>query len=161
MGISIFILLGSNLGDRQEHLDRARLEISRHAGEIVTASSVYKTAAWGNTHQPDFYNQVIEVHSSLDPAKLISETQLIEQKMGRTRNEKWGARIIDIDILFYGNSVLSGESLTIPHPEIANRRFTLLPLAEIAPDFIHPILKKSVREMLSDCKDNLPVEKVV
>lgn len=158
MGISIFILLGSNLGDRQENLHQARLQISRHIGAIITASSVYKTAAWGNTQQPDFYNQVIEIRSSLDPVMVISETQLIEQKMGRTRIEKWGPRIIDIDILFYGNSVLSSKTLTIPHPEIANRRFTLLPLAEIAADFVHPILKRSVQEMLTDCKDNLPVE---
>jgi 2-amino-4-hydroxy-6-hydroxymethyldihydropteridine diphosphokinase len=161
MGTQIFILLGSNLGNRQENLDRARQEISRSVGEIITASSVYKTAAWGNTHQPDFYNQVIEIHSDINSKKLILDTQLIEQKMGRTREEKWSPRIIDIDILFYGDSVISSENLTIPHPEIANRRFTLLPLAEVAPDFTHPVLKKSVLQLLEDCKDDLPVEKIV
>jgi 2-amino-4-hydroxy-6-hydroxymethyldihydropteridine diphosphokinase len=161
MGIPIFILLGSNLGDRQENLSRARQEISRSIGEIITTSSVYKTAAWGNTHQPDFYNQVIEISSSHDPEKLILDTQMIEKKMGRIQKEKWGPRIIDIDILFHGDSVISDENLTIPHPEISNRRFTLMPLAEIAPDFTHPILKKTVFKMLEDCKDNLPVEKVV
>ena len=160
MNIPIFILLGSNLGDRQENLDRARQEISRSIGPIVTSSSVYKTAAWGNTHQPDFYNQVIEIHSSHGPGKLLVDTQLIEQKMGRIREEKWGPRVIDIDILFYGNSVLTSEALTIPHPEIANRKFTLLPLAEIAPDFIHPVIKKSVAQMLSACTDSLGVEKL-
>lgn len=118
MGTPIFILLGSNLGDRQENLDRARQEISRSVGEIITSSSIYKTAAWGNTLQPDFYNQVIEIHSAHNPAKLISTTQLIEQKMGRTRKVKWGPRIIDIDILFYGDSVISNENLIIPHPKI-------------------------------------------
>lgn len=161
MGIQIFILLGSNLGDRQENLDRARLEISRSVGEIITASSVYKTAAWGNTQQPDFYNQVIEIRSASDPKKLIVDTQQVEQKMGRIREEKWGPRIIDIDILFHGDSVISNENLTLPHPEIANRRFTLLPLAEIASDFVHPVLKKSVLHLLEDCKDDLPVEKIV
>jgi 2-amino-4-hydroxy-6-hydroxymethyldihydropteridine diphosphokinase len=161
MSAQIFILLGSSLGDRQENLDRARQEISRSVGEIITTSSIYKTAAWGNTQQPDFYNQVIEIRSAHDPEKLILDTQRIEQKMGRTREEKWGPRIIDIDILFYGDSVISAENLTIPHPEIANRRFTLLPLAEIASDFIHTILKKSVLQLLEDCKDDLPVEKIV
>lgn len=160
MSAPIYILLGSNLGDRQENLDRARLEISRNMGPIITASSLYKTAAWGNTDQPDFYNQVISIHSSHDPMKLLSGIQLIEQKMGRIRKEKWGPRIIDIDILFYGNLVSSSEELTIPHPGIPNRKFTLLPLAEIAPDFIHPILKKSILEMLEACQDDLPVEKL-
>src|SRR5688572_5490648 len=100
MSVPILILLGSNLGDRQENLDRARQEISRFVGEIITTSSIYKTAAWGNTQQPDFYNQVIKTRSSHDPYKLILATQKIEQNIGRTRKEKWGPRIIDIDILF-------------------------------------------------------------
>ena len=161
MSIPILILLGSNLGDRQENLDRARQEISRFVGQIITTSSVYKTAAWGNTQQPDFYNQVIEIRSSHDPHKLILATQKIELTMGRTRKEKWGPRLIDIDLLFYGDSIVSKENLTVPHPEIPNRRFTLLPLAEVAPDFIHPLLKKSVLQLLADCKDDLPVEKIV
>ena len=160
MDIPIFILLGSNLGDRQENLDRARQEISRSIGEIITTSSIYKTAAWGNMDQPDFYNQVIEIRSNYDPNKLIMGTQFIEIQMGRTKKEKWGPRIIDIDILFYGDSKISNENLTIPHPEISNRRFTLLPLAEVAPGLIHPLLQKSVLQMLADCKDDLPVEKL-
>ena len=161
MNIPILILLGSNLGDRQENLDQARQEISRFVGEIITTSSIYKTAAWGNTQQPDFYNQVIEIRSPHDPHQLILATQKIEQTMGRIRKEKWGPRIIDIDMLFYGDSIISNENLTIPHPEISNRRFTLLPLAEVAPDFMHPVLKKNVHQLLKACKDNLPVEKIV
>jgi 2-amino-4-hydroxy-6-hydroxymethyldihydropteridine diphosphokinase len=161
MSTPIYILLGSNLGNRQENLDRARQEISRYIGRIVTTSSVYKTAAWGNTNQPDFYNQVIEIQSLSDPGKLLLDTQFIEQSMGRIREEKWGPRIIDIDILFYGDSILTSEALTIPHPEISNRKFTLLPLAEIAPDFIHPHFKKSVLQMLASCNDDLPVAKVI
>jgi len=157
----IFILLGSNLGDRQKNLDQARQEISRSVGDIITTSATYKTAAWGNKQQPDFYNQVIEIRSSHDPYKLISDTQLIEEKMGRIRKEKWGPRIIDIDILFYGDAVISNEKITIPHPEIPNRRFTLLPLSEVDPDFIHPVLNRSVVQLLEDCKDELLVEKIV
>lgn len=157
----ILILLGSNLGDRQKNLDQARQEISRSVGDIITTSATYKTAAWGNKQQPDFFNQVIEIRSSHDPDKLISDTQLIEEKMGRIRKEKWGPRIIDIDILFYGDTVISNEKITIPHPEIPNRRFTLLPLSEVAPDFIHPVLKRSVLQLLEDCKDELLVEKIV
>ena len=160
MSAPIYILLGSNLGDRQENLDRARQEISRNIGPIITTSGLYKTAAWGNTDQPDFYNQVISIQYSDDPWKLLSGIQMIEQKMGRIRKEKWGPRIIDIDILFYGNSVISSNELTIPHPGIPDRKFTMLPLAEIAADFIHPTLKKSVLEMLAACKDGLPVEKL-
>jgi len=161
MSPPIFILLGSNLGDRQENLDRARHEISRSVGEIITTSSIYKTAAWGNTNQPDFYNQVIEIRSTLDPDKLFLETQLIEQKMGRVRKEKWSPRIIDIDILFFGDLIIETENLTIPHREIPNRKFTLLPLAEVTPDFIHPVLKKSVLQMLAACTDELPVAKII
>jgi len=156
----IFILLGSNLGDRQKNLDQARQEISRSVGDIITTSATYKTAAWGNKQQPDFFNQVIEIRSSHDPNKLISDTQLIEEKMGRIRKEKWGPRIIDIDILFYGDIVISNEKITIPHPEIPNRRFTLLPLSEVAPDFIHPVLKRSVFQLLKACADDLLVEKL-
>lgn len=160
MSAPIYILLGSNLGNRQENLDRARQEISRNIDPVITTSSLYKTAAWGNTDQPDFYNQVVSIQSLHGPRKLLSKIQLIEQKMGRIRKEKWGPRIIDIDILFYGNLVSSSEELTIPHPGIPDRKFTLLPLAEIAPDFIHPTLKKSILEMLEACQDDLPVEKL-
>src|SRR5690349_1456128 len=129
MNNSIFILLGSNLGDRKSNLSHARQEISRSIGEIVTASSIYKTAAWGNTEQPAFYNQVIEVSSMLTPEKMLSGILEIEKKAGRVRETKWGPRTIDIDILFYGDIVLSTETLTIPHPRIPDRRFTLLPLS--------------------------------
>lgn len=161
MNKSIFILLGSNLGDRNSNLRSARQEISRSVGEIVTASSIYKTAAWGKTEQPAFYNQVIEIKSVLTPKKMLSGILEIEKKAGRIRDEKWGARILDIDILFYNDDVISTETLTIPHPHIPDRKFTLLPLSEIAGDFKHPITGKSVNEMLAACIDDLSVEKVL
>jgi len=157
---SIFILLGSNLGDRQANLNHARQEISRHIGRIITTSSLYKTAAWGNTNQPDFYNQVIEMSSTLTPEKLLDGILEIEKSLGRKREAKWGPRVIDIDILLWGALLVKSSHLTIPHPEIPNRRFTLLPLNEIAPEFLHPGEKKTIRELLEVCADSLEVIKI-
>jgi 2-amino-4-hydroxy-6-hydroxymethyldihydropteridine diphosphokinase len=157
---SIFILLGSNMGDRNSHLNYAKLEISRLAGNIITASSIYKTDAWGNTDQPAFYNQVVEIQSRLSPEELLSTILEIEKKAGRVRDEKWGPRILDIDILFFGDCVLASDNLTIPHPQIGNRRFTLMPLAEIAGKFVHPVTRQTVDQMLAMCSDSLKVEKV-
>jgi 2-amino-4-hydroxy-6-hydroxymethyldihydropteridine diphosphokinase len=160
MNNSIFILLGSNLGDRNSHLTYGRQEISRAIGEIITISSIYKTAAWGNQNQPAFYNQVIEIKSVLPPQEMLSELLKIEKNAGRVREERWGPRTLDIDILFYGNVVIESDTLTVPHPRIADRRFTLLPLSEIAPDLIHPVTGQTISEILRVCPDNLPVEKL-
>jgi len=158
--VTTYILLGSNLGDRAAMLGTARQHISSYCGTIVTTSGIYKTAAWGNVHQPDFYNQVIEVVTALPAGSLLKNLLAIEQGMGRVRTEKWGPRVIDLDILFYGNEVIHTTELTVPHPGIPQRRFTLLPLAEIAAHYEHPILKKNVQEMLDSCTDSLPVERV-
>lgn len=160
MRIPIYLSLGSNQGDRHENLDRARHEISRLIGPIITASSIYKTAAWGNTDQPDFYNQAIELSSSQKPEELLFHISEIEKSMGRFRKEKWGPRVIDIDILFCGNAIIKNEKLTIPHPEIQNRKFVLVPLAEIAATFQHPANHKTIRGLLAECKDTLAVERV-
>lgn len=160
MNRSIFILLGSNVGDRNSHLNYARQEISRLIGEIITVSSIYKTAAWGKTEQPAFYNQVIEIKSKFTPEKMLSVILEIEKEAGRIRVEKWGPRILDIDILLWGDLVIMTEHLTVPHPEIPNRRFTLLPLNEIAHNFIHPTTMKSISQMLAACTDDLVVEKL-
>lgn len=157
----VFLLLGSNLGDRLKHLELTRLSIVQEAGEIRKTSSIYKTAPWGQRDQPDFYNQVLEVKSDLAPAQLLSKILEIEKRMGRTRNEKWEARIIDIDILFYNDLILDTMALILPHPAIQNRKFTLVPLAEIAPSFLHPVLKKDMITLLRECRDPLPVEKII
>lgn len=157
---SIFILTGSNLGDQKGHLNYARQEISRKAGEIITVSSIYQTEAWGNSNQPAFYNQVLEIQSRLTPQKLLSTILEIEKAAGRVRHEKWGPRILDIDILFFGDVIVSTDALTIPHPHIAKRRFTLMPLAEIAPHFINPVSGLTVEQMLQQCADQLAVEKI-
>lgn len=160
MNEPIFILLGSNVGDRQANLLNAQQEISRAMGEIITTSAVYKTAPWGNTQQPDFFNQVIEIQSTLTPDKLLKGIQKIEKRLGRTREVKWGPRIIDIDILLWGARTIKVPHLTIPHPELPNRRFTLLPLTEIAPHFIHPIVNKTMQALLEVCPDRLDVQRI-
>lgn len=156
---NVFFLLGSNLGDKIRQLAEARLQISRLIGPIITASSVYKTAAWGNQNQDDFLNQVIEVKTEKEPYAVLRITQKIEIRAGRKRIEKWGARTLDIDILLWENKVITDAELQIPHPGIPDRRFTLIPLAEIASQLIHPTLQKTIRQLLADCPDNLPVEK--
>jgi len=161
MTSNIFLLLGSNLGDRLNNLTTARLLIEEKVGKIIHQSSVYRTEAWGKTDQPDFYNQVIQLQSVLLPEDLLASVLTIEKEMGRVRIEKWGTRVIDIDILFYNNSQISTYSLQVPHPEIQNRKFTLLPLDEIASDFIHPAFQKSIHQLLIECPDQLPVVRMI
>lgn len=153
----VYLLLGSNLGNREENLLLARNSITR-IGSIKTLSSVYQTQAWGNTQQPDFLNQVIQITSTQSSRELLAKIVTIENDMGRLRAEKWGPRIIDIDILFFGQKIVNEPDLSIPHPGIAMRRFTLLPLAEIAPDFIHPFLNKNCAQLLKECPDHSVVE---
>jgi 2-amino-4-hydroxy-6-hydroxymethyldihydropteridine diphosphokinase len=160
MNYSIFLLLGSNQGDAARNLAVARENIEKQAGQIVAASALYRSAAWGLEQQPDFLNQVVAISSSHSPEYLLEMLLDIEKQMGRTRVLKWGPRLIDIDILFYGSETRDSPDLSIPHPGIPQRRFTLVPLAEIAPDFIHPSLKKSVARLLKECDDPLVVERV-
>lgn len=155
----VFLLLGSNQDDPRLQLAKARAEIILSAGSIKGISSVYKTAPWGIANQPEFYNQVISIETLKGPVELIKTIQSIEKNMGRKREEKWGPRIIDIDILFYEDKIINTEDLIIPHPGIPVRRFTLEPLNELAPDFIHPILGKTIAHILSECEDSLAVEK--
>ncbi len=155
----IFILLGSNMGDRQQMLANAIQQITRFA-TIKRSSSVYVTAAWGNVRQPDFYNQAVELETLLSPEELLQEVLSIERQLGRERKEKWGSRTIDIDLLLFGEVVLQTPTLTLPHPELPNRRFALVPLNELAPETIHPVLKKTFRQLLADCIDPLKVTKL-
>jgi 2-amino-4-hydroxy-6-hydroxymethyldihydropteridine diphosphokinase len=157
---SIYLLLGSNLGNRRKNLSWALKRISRDAGSIITISSLYQTAAWGKTSQPDFLNQAIELEVTLSPHKLLKVCLKIEELLGRIRSEKWGPRTIDIDILFYKDLVAQSTDLILPHPEIQNRRFTLVPLNEICPDFIHPILNKPIGQLLKECEDTSVVTRV-
>ncbi|MGB3006218.1 MAG: 2-amino-4-hydroxy-6-hydroxymethyldihydropteridine diphosphokinase [Chitinophagaceae bacterium] len=154
-----FLLLGGNLGNRTGNLAQAKEFISSECGRIHAVSSLYETAAWGNTEQPSFLNQALSLSTELSAKQLLRRLLKAEKKMGRIREEKYGPRIIDIDILFFNAEIHNSTILKLPHPEIQNRRFALLPLVEIAPDFIHPVLKKSITELLKECPDTLPVKK--
>ncbi len=156
----IFLLLGSNIGDKRQQLNIAQNLINVNIGKTVRQSAYYLTKAWGNTLQEDFYNQVIEISCSSSCQTLLNQLLAVELEMGRERFEKWGPRTIDIDILYFGNKVMNKENLIVPHPEIPNRMFTLAPLVEIAPDFIHPVLLKSNKQLLRECTDPLKIKKV-
>jgi 2-amino-4-hydroxy-6-hydroxymethyldihydropteridine diphosphokinase len=157
----LFILLGTNLGDRNANFETAINEIQMHIGSIKIRSHCYETAAWGITDQPNFLNQILQVETNLSPNKALKIILKIEKKMGRIREQKWGARLIDIDILYFGNKIMDTESLKIPHPFLQERRFTIIPLVEIAPDFIHPIFNKSNKMLLEECEDNSDVILIV
>lgn len=158
LGKNIFLLLGSNLGDRLTNLDRGRILIEELTGSIVKKSSIYETSAWGKTDQPDYLNQAVQIETALRPNELLSACLNIEKKIGRQRIEKWGARLIDIDIIYFGGKIIHSNELIIPHPRMAERRFVLVPLTEINPDFVHPILMKTNEELLKQCKDDLLVK---
>jgi 2-amino-4-hydroxy-6-hydroxymethyldihydropteridine diphosphokinase len=154
-----FILTGSNLGDRAGNLSHARDAITKQCGEVSNQSHLYETAAWGNEDQPAFLNQALELHTELTARQLIRKLLKIEKTMGRTREVRYGPRLIDIDILLFNDEIHRYELLKLPHPEMHRRRFALVPLAEIAPVIIHPELKMTIRELLEACPDPLPVKK--
>jgi 2-amino-4-hydroxy-6-hydroxymethyldihydropteridine diphosphokinase len=153
-----YLLLGSNLGDRHQRLRDALTAIGL-LGTITQVSSIYRSMAWGNMDQPDFLNATVELETALGPRQLLEAILGIEESMGRIRKEKWGSRVIDIDILFYDSIIIREDGLIIPHPEIQNRRFTLAPLAEIAPALKHPLTDESIETLLAKCNDALMVEK--
>jgi len=155
-----YLLLGTNLGDRKQNLENAIAYIENEAGQVFAKSSVYETEAWGKTDQPGFLNQAIAVKSTLPPLELLKTLLAIEQKMGRVRLEKWGQRLIDIDLIFYGDVIANNEALQLPHPEMHRRRFVLEPLNEIAENFIHPIFKEKVSSILANLTDELTVQKL-
>lgn len=156
---SAYLLLGSNLGDRFALLQGARKEISSTVGKISKESSVYESEPWGFHSDNKFLNQVIRIETELRPIELLTEILRIESKLGRNRIGEKGytSRLIDIDILFYNDEIILEEKLTIPHPKIPDRMFTLLPLFEIEPYLIHPVSGKPVADLLKECKDKLVV----
>ena len=155
-----YLLLGSNMGNSKELLLEATSIIASTIGPVTTTSSFYATAAWGNKNQPDFLNQIIIVDTNFTATALLKTILAIEKKMGRVRTFKNAPRIIDIDILFFNNEVITTKSLIVPHPEIQNRRFVLIPLCELTPTFLHPLLNRTIKELFISCKDSLNVQKI-
>jgi len=157
---NVFLLLGSNLGNRQLLLQTAIAEIAEQVGPVLRQSALYETQSWGKTDQPDYLNQVVFLKTQLPAKNVLTEILAIETRMGRTRYEKWGSRLIDIDILFYNNDVINQDGLEVPHPELQNRRFTLEPLVEIAADLVHPLLNKTMLQLKTELTDSLVVKKL-
>jgi len=154
-----YLLTGGNVGNRQQYLqDSARL-VEAACGKITQASAIYETAAWGKTDQSAFLNQALQLTTPLGPDELMRQLLIIEQACGRIRAEKFGPRTIDIDILLFNKEIVQTPLVTIPHAEMANRRFVLVPLTEIAPGYIHPVLHTSIARLLQSCPDTLPVKK--
>ena len=154
---SAYLLFGSNLGDRELMIARAVSLLGKRV-VVEDGSKIYKSAAWGIEDQPAFLNQVARIQTDLTPRGLLKLCLKVEGEMGRERKQKWGERLIDVDILYYEDWVIEETDLAIPHPGIPDRRFTLVPLCDLAPHKIHPVLHKSNQELLRDCKDPLTVE---
>jgi 2-amino-4-hydroxy-6-hydroxymethyldihydropteridine diphosphokinase len=152
-----YLSLGSNEGDRELWLEQAMKLIVAGCGTITMRSAIYETAAWGNNEQPDFLNMVAKVETGLTAEELLQAILSAETQLGRIRTVKWGPRTIDIDILFYNNDIVSSPDLIIPHPYLQERRFILIPLADIASELVHPKLHKTIRELLMQCPDRLEV----
>lgn len=148
------------MGQRDEQLAYAARLIEERCGTVIDRSSLYETAAWGKTDQNSFLNQALVLVTSLNARDLLNEILYIENLMGRDRVEKYGPRIIDIDIIFFNHQIIREDGLTIPHPEMAKRRFVLEPLNQVIPAYIHPVYYKTVSELLERCDDKLPVKKI-
>ncbi len=154
-----YLLTGGNLGDRAKNLITAIEHINKYCGVITNISSLYESEAWGNTNQPGFLNQALEIKTTLTARQLMRRILKIEKMMGRVREEKYGPRLIDIDILLYEEEIHDYTLLKLPHPEMQHRKFALLPLAELAPAIKHPVLHKTIKQLLKECKDQLEVKK--
>ena len=157
----VFLLIGGNLGNRFKLLSQAKSDIQKEIGQIKKESSVYETAAWGFNSENNFLNQVLIISTEFSPAQVLEKCQKIENTLGRKRTtNQYSSRTIDVDILFFNNDIVDLPDLIIPHKQLHKRRFTLEPLVEIAPDYIHPVLNKTMEELLKNCSDNSEIVKL-
>ncbi|MBV2226840.1 MAG: 2-amino-4-hydroxy-6-hydroxymethyldihydropteridine diphosphokinase [Sphingobacterium mizutaii] len=156
----VYLLLGANIGNPNKQLEDAKVEIEDRIGKITRQSKIYESEAWGVENQPVFLNQVILLETDFSANKVLNEILKIEILLGRIRGQRWGSRIIDIDILYYNEDIIHTEDLQVPHPYIQERNFTLIPLVEIAADYSHPIFKKSNKELLEESTDQLNVKSI-
>jgi len=156
----VYLLNGSNQGDRLTQLQKACRALEKKAGKILERSFIYETESWGLKGLPAHYNQAVCLQTDLAPLALLAVIQEIEQEMGRVRQQKWGIRNIDIDIIYYDDCIIQKPELWIPHPLLQERNFVLTPLTEIAPDYLHPSLLKTNRELLAESKDTLAVKRI-
>jgi 2-amino-4-hydroxy-6-hydroxymethyldihydropteridine diphosphokinase len=157
MAQNIYLLLGTNEGDRHANLAKAIELIAKWAGKVSAQSSIYETAPWGKTDQASFLNMAISITTDLPPLILLEHLKDIEKQVGRVSTEKWGPRVMDIDILFYRDEIIQEPELQVPHPYLPVRRFALLPMAEIAGGLVHPVLKKTLAKLLEECPDGSEV----
>jgi 2-amino-4-hydroxy-6-hydroxymethyldihydropteridine diphosphokinase len=153
---TLFLLLGANLGNEKKIFAQVLELLQLRVGNCVKVSSLYKSAPWGFTHENYFYNQVLQIQTHKDAREVLQYCLQIENELGRTRtlNSGYEARIIDIDILYCNQEIIQQEKLQIPHPRLHLRKFTLMPLVEVAPDFIHPVFNKTQLQLLEECGDN-------
>lgn len=154
-----YLLIGGNTGNRGAFLQKATDLLESEVGHIIKKSSIYETAAWGKTDQPAFLNQALLLHTSFSAPQLMTLILETEEKMGRIRTEKYASRIIDIDILLFNKEIIESTHVHVPHPQLPNRRFALLPLKEIASRYKHPVLLKTITQLLKECPDRLEVRK--
>jgi len=156
----VYLGIGSNIGDSKMNLQNCIEALNLNIGKVSIVSSVYETEAWGNQNQANFFNQVVQISTDILPFELLKKIKEIEIHLGRTKTEKWGPRVVDIDILLYSNFHFTAANLQIPHAFLQERKFVLAPLAEINPDLIHPILMKKMGILLEECKDTAWIKKI-
>jgi 2-amino-4-hydroxy-6-hydroxymethyldihydropteridine diphosphokinase len=155
--INVYLSLGSNSGNRRQNIEAALGLITKQIGKIARKSHLYETQPWGVTDQDPFYNIVVMANTTQEPRELLENITKIERELGRERKEKWGPRVIDIDIVFYGKRIIRDKGLEIPHPEMHKRAFVLVPMMELDPEFEHPTLHTAMDMLYMDCDDQSDV----